>query len=77
MGVRGSVFGIRKVRFYRFMNFQIPAFDLRRERNSKHFRLKKIQIWSSKSFPANGQSLGIRGAVLFSNEFGTEEAVVL
>ena len=56
LGVRGSVFGIRKVRFCRFMNFQIPAFDLRRERNSKHFRLEKIQIRSSGSFPTNSRS---------------------
>ena len=48
-GVRGSEFCIRKVPFYRFQSFQIPAFDLRRERNSKHFRLEKIQIWSSVS----------------------------
>ena len=30
-GVRGSEFGIRKVPFCRFVRFQIPAFDLRRE----------------------------------------------
>ena len=76
-GVRDSEFGIRKEPFCRFMNFQIPAFDLCRERNSKHFRLEKIQIRSSGSFLANGQSSGIRGVVLFGDEFGTEEAVVL
>ena len=47
--VRGSEFDVQKVPFCIFMNFQIPAFDLRRERNSKHFRLKKIQIRSSGS----------------------------
>ena len=55
-GVRGSEFGIRKVPFCRFMKFQILAFDLCRERNSKHFRLEKIQIRSSGSYPAYSQS---------------------
>ena len=55
-GVRGSEFGIRKVPFCSFPRFQIPAFDLRRGRNSKHFRLEKIQIRSSGSFPANSRS---------------------
>ena len=72
-----SGFGIRKVPFCRFLSFQIPAFDLHRERNSMHFRLEKIQIRSSGSYPADSQSCGSRGAVLFGNEFGTEEAVVL
>ena len=76
-GVRGSAFGIRKAPFCRFMSFQILAFDLRRGRNSKHFRLNKIQIRSSGSYPAISQSCGSRGAVLFGNEFGAEEAVVL
>ena len=70
-------FSIQKVPFCRISSFQVPDFDLWRERNSKHFRLKKIQIRSSGSFPASGQSLGFRGAVLFGIEFGTEEAVVL
>ena len=56
MGVRGSEFGIRKVPLCRFMSFQILAFDLRRGRNSKHFRLEKIQIRSSGSDPAYSQS---------------------
>ena len=76
-GVRGSEFGIRKVPFCRFMNFQIPAFDLLSERNSNHFRLEKIQIRSSGSYPASSQSCGSRGVVLFGNKFGTEKAVVL
>ena len=76
-GVRGSAFSIRKVPFYRFPSFQILAFDLCRERNFKHFRLEKIQIWSSESYLADSQSCGSRGTVLFGNEFGTEEAVVL
>ena len=55
-GVRGSTFSIRKVPFCRFMKFQILAFDLCRERNSKHFKLEKIQIRRSGSYPACSQS---------------------
>ena len=54
--VRGSAFGIRKEPFCSFLSFQISAFDLRRRRNSKHFRLEKIQIRSSGGFPTCGQS---------------------
>ena len=76
-GVRGSAFGIRKASFCSFLSFQISAFDQQRGRHSKHFRLEKIQIRSPGNFPASGQSSGFWGAVLFGNEFGTEEAVVL
>ena len=55
-GVRGSVFGIQKAPFCSCPSFQILGFDLRRGRNSKYFRLEKIQNRSSRGFPAYGQS---------------------
>ena len=45
-----------KVPFCRFLSFSIPAFDLRRARNSMQDRLKKSQIRSPERFPANSWS---------------------
>ena len=61
MGVRGSEFGIRKVPFCRFMDFQILAFDLRRGRNSKHFRLEKNPDSEFGKLPRLQSKLGAPG----------------